>query len=401
MANAQRNALVFALGVNDIYKAYDHVNSNLLKEYLNRTNVPNRNVFISTLSDYDKCNLRIGNTIIKRTMGLPQGAKGSPQLFNYYLCQTAMKEIKHEFIYADNIIFREANMANLTKQEELFGSAIRDGGMRFDNPSVNATYARSEIVDKRNKPQLGIPLPKPERDVIVPMKTQRILGYKVMIDETGTLKFDVEDIINNISTKVRMLPPYMAMKYFKVFIKPKILFHFKHLNQLPQLRDIFQANTCIVCLPYAYLDMNKVFDPGTANPWHKYWSIYCMVKNGDIKLPARSDHKRLKRWRILCVLMNKYYISIYKAIKFINTGTMILKSSPNNLSYQEFKNNAKILDIAWFCIMRGYRESKMMLVMEQVFMERLLKVGKPCKKSMKNINLKNMEKNIKKWLKRN
>ena len=127
------------------------------------------------------------------------------------------------------------------------------------------------------------------------------------------------------------------MKYFKIYIKPKIMFHFIHLNELPNFKDIFQAITCIVCLPNAYLDMNKVFEPGKANGCYKFWSIFCLVKGGNINLPKDSDHLRLKRWRILCSIMNKFYIYIYKAIKFISCGEISLKSKEGPITLDEFK----------------------------------------------------------------
>lgn len=143
--------------------------------------------------------------------------------------------------------------------------------------------------------------------------------------------------------------------------------------------------------------MNKVFDPRSANAWNKFWSIYYMVKNGKIDLPKESDHIRLKRWRILCVLMNRYYISIYKAIKFVNKGIMIVKSLDLVLNLDEFKNNTKILDMVWFCIMRKYRESKMMLIMEKLFMDRLTKVKKRRKKAQAKLDLNFIAKKIRQW----
>ena len=106
------------------------------------------------------------------------------------------------------------------EQEKKISDAINECGLKFENPCLNVSYSISELKWKR----IDIPVPKPSVDRIVPMETQRILVYKLKINEGGVLQFDIQDTVKNIASKVRMIPPYLAMKYFKMYIKPKVMF---------------------------------------------------------------------------------------------------------------------------------------------------------------------------------
>jgi len=86
-------------------------------------------------------------------------------------------------------------------------------------------------------------------------------------------------------------------------------------------------------------------------------------------------------------------------MKFISKGEVILKSNKKQLSLAEFKNKAKTLDLIWFCIQRKYREPKMTLVMEELFLERLTKISKRRKKVYQRVNFMYMKEIIKKWKK--
>lgn len=396
---AQIKAQCYAIGINDVYKAFDCVDTQQLVEMLLISKLRDRRGYVSIIKDYDKCNLCVGQAVIKRTRGLPQGARGSPQLFNFYMSKVLSGTIKHEYVYADNVVFRESNMDSLKKQEKKFSNALNVAGLRFDNESANAAYNSTTLHSKHDT---AIPRPKPKEENVVPMDTKRILGYQLKIDKEGVLSMDLDKVREVVKVKTRMLPPYQAMKYFKVCIKPKIAFHYKHIYQIPDLKDLFQSMTCILCLPYAYLVSNKVFDTGTANPWAKYWSVYVMLKKGNIVLPKESDHVRLRRWRILCSLMGSYYISIFKAISFIQFGKVILKNPEDNLTLQQFKNNAKTLDFLWFALMRKYQLSKTLLLMEELYLKRITKSNRQSMRKMKKRlpNFDEMLSNINRFKKR-
>ena len=108
-----------------------------------------------------------------------------------------MNVLQHEFIYEDNIIFRESNMKDLIQQELHFASPNEDKGLRFDNPYTNFTYATSDLPSKR----LDIPILQPKKNVGIPLPTTRILGYKIQVDNNGNLAIDEEATIKDIRVK--------------------------------------------------------------------------------------------------------------------------------------------------------------------------------------------------------
>lgn len=59
-------------------------------------------------------------------------------------------------------------------------------------------------------------------------------------------------------------------------------------------------------------------------------------------------------------------------------------------------NHVKVLDAILFCIIRKYRESKMMIVMEDVFLDRIIKTHKIKAIIHQNINFNFMKKAIQK-----
>ena len=376
-------ALTWALGINDVYKAFDHVDATKLEAMLHNSKIRNKEALIKLLKDYSKCNLKIGQNVIRRTRGLPQGAKGAPQMFNYYMHRAVGTKLMYEFVYADNIIFRSSDTESLHRQEEAVTKSLEEYDLKFEEKPAEAVYAKTEIESVRQC-QTNIPTPHPGKDGTKDLPTTRVLGYYVKV-ENGVLKSDKEYTIDSIRPKVPMLPPFEAMKHFKVYIKPKIMFHFKHWKEAPNLRDIFQSSTCIVCVPRAYMEMNKVFDPGTANEWGKYWSIYTFLKGGNIELPKESPHTKLRRWRALCAIMDQYYLSIYKCIQYIFCGKIVLKKMNRLLTHHEFKSNAKTLDLLWFTIQRRYNISKTLLVMERIFYKRVLKLWRSSNKKKKEV----------------
>jgi hypothetical protein len=330
------------------------------------------------LKNYDVCNLSVGKTLIKRTRGLPQGAKGSPMLFNLYLNESISDQLERDYIYADNIILQDSNASNLIQRETKIEENCKKNGLSFGGVWNHFNYTRTSLPDE------GVKVPFRKLSTIPKSdhKTERILGYKIGV-KNDCLFEDFDKITNEITYKTPLLPPYKAITYFKQYIKPKFAFHYRDRG-LPSnlIRTMLKKMTCIRNLPNQYLEDNHVLSKGQSDYWSKFWSAYVMKRNGDVSLP---DDRILKyhRWRVLCVLSTRYYLSIYQIVKFILFGECHI--IPLNMTDLLLKNNFKMLDLAWFGIIRDYNESKFRILLEMTIMNRL--INKPIKHySLKTLN---------------
>ena len=356
-----------ALAVNDVYKAYDHVDTGILRKMLNNKAIRQ---YDEILKNYDVCNLSVGKTLIKRSRGLPQGAKGSPMLFNLYLNESISDQLERDYIYADNIVLQDSSASNLIKRENKIEENCKKNGLLFGGVWNHFNYTKTSLPDEGNK----IPFKKLSTIPKSDHHTERILGYKIGV-QNDCLFEDFNKINNEITYKTPSLPPYKAVTYFKQYIKPKFAFHYRDRG-LPKnlIRTLLKKMSCIRNLPDEYLEINHVWTKGQSEYWSKFWSAYVMKRNGIISVP---DDRRIRyhRWRVLCVLATRYYLSIYQIVKFILFGECHI--IPLNLTDLLLKNNFKMLDLAWFGIVRDYNESKFRILLEMTIMNRL--INKPTK----------------------
>ena len=381
-SNLRFNPKRVCVGINDVYKAYDHVKTDTLKSILDNANKPEISKLVD---DYDACDLRVGKALIRRTRGLPQGAKGAPALFNLYMNNVLNNTLKSDFIYADNILLMEKNTKKLLEREEEIINKCATAGLKFEKPWDNWAYSRTNIPCDISSPNsCGLKsimsnVPKSDH------KTTRVLGYQLEVKE-DTLIQNIKEAHKGICYKLPRLPPYKAMTYYKQKIKPKFTFHYRNIT-LPKglIQSIIRRMTCIRNIPRKYMDINHAYDKGISNYWDKFWSLYTYRKGGYISIPeGEVNQNQFRRYRILCTLMDKYYLSVYQIIKFIIHGNAWIL--PSNTSYMQLKNNVKMLDLAWFCITRRFSESKMRLVLELTLLNRTRR-KKIIEKQLPNLNL--------------
>ena len=383
MSNQPRfNPKRVSVAINDIYKAYDHVDTSSLKSLLSDNK---QDTLCQMVEDYDKCDLHIGQTIIKRTRGLPQGAKGAPALFNFYLNHSLNTKLSSDFIYADNILLMEKNTQKLRQKEKWIERECNKIGFKFEKPWDHWSYAKTNIPNDISYPNLDNLKHSVSNIEKAEHKTTRVLGYQLKIKQ-DTLQQNFKVANKGILYKLPRLPPYKAISYYKQRIKPKYMFHYRN-KPLPKriIQTIIRKMTCIRNLPRIYMDINHVYDKGISNYWSKYWSLYTYYKRGNISIPDGSRNMdQFRRFKILCSIIDKYYLSIYQITKFIIHGNAWIMPSETN--YQQLKNNLKMLDLAWFCITRKFSESKMRLVMELTLLNRSKKKTK-YEKPLPNLNL--------------
>ena len=364
--------------INDVYKAYDHVLTDKLKVDLSEINQLD---MIDLVNDYDKCNLSVGSSLIKRSRGLPQGAKGAPMMFNLYLNKALNDTLKSDFIYADNIILSDKNKEHLNERENNIIMKCKERNLIFKDPwdelNFSSTNYEALPYDGPICTKLSNIPPNDHPDV-------RILGYHLQV-KNDILIQNLSRLITGITFKLPLLPPYKAITYYRQFIKPKFQFHYR-LRELPKniIRTIIRKMTCIRNVPDYYLDENHIFKPGKSDYWTKFWSLYCYKKNGNISLPEDIDIDKYRRFRILTTLIPHYYMSIYQITKFVFTGRANLTISP--ITDIMIKNNVKMLDLIWFILIRKYNISKARIVMEFTILNRC-KMKRYIAKQLPNLNL--------------
>ena len=354
-----------ALAINDVFKAYDQVNTHLLYDQLKSKGFDK---MASLVQDYDKCNLSIGPATIKRSLGLPQGAKGAPMLFNFYLSNAIGNNVKGDFIYADNIILLDTNKKKLEEKIDAITKNCNKANLKFDNNWDYWAYSFSDLDKYETKCNFEHVYNLPNDIPIIDHPTTRILGYRLKT-KNDRISMDKDNALKNITYHLPMLPPYKALTHFKQYIKPKFAFHFKNNPPKHIIQTIIRRLTCIRNLPNDYLDPNHVYDTGNANYWSKFWSFYCYKKNGNITLPKGVDKTKYRRFLILTTLVDRYYLSIYQIVKFICFGKANILPL-QFLDYYSLKNNLKCLDQTWFMIARKYNQSKMRITLELAILNR-------------------------------
>ena len=362
--NFEYNPRRVALAINDVFKAYDHVNTQYLRLQLHNKN---HHEFDDILSCYDNCNLNVGRVNIKRSRGLPQGAKGAPMLFNFYLNNSIGRSLNADFVYADNIVLMKKNAQQLDMETKAIERGCKSVGLSFEKGWDYWAYAKQEVTKDKPKSAFTTFSNIPKFD----HPTTRVLGYQLKV-QNDTLKEDFNTILAHITYKTPHLPPFKGISFYKQYIKPKYLFHYRDKG-IPKntVRLLIQKITCIRNLPNAYMEINNLCSVGETDYWAKFWSYYVYTQKRMISIPEEADVDQFRRFVMLCQVMDKYYLSIYQITKFILFGKCRLM--PVKIDYQSLKNNVKMLDLIWFGLTRRFNESKLRILMELTILNRAKK----------------------------
>lgn len=339
---------------NDIYKAYDSLDQAKLKNIL-LTHMP-----MSKLNDllikYNNLDMQIGDKCIKRTRGIPQGAKWAPIMFNTYLDKSIKSNIENDLIYADNYFSFNSNKEELQEHLQEINQDIEQASLRWGEQwkivSFRNHFLYTNINDLENTKNRIAPIIKNNTDANpIQEADMKLLGFNLKVDKDGTIQVDEKKALERIKYSTPHLPPYKGINYFKQRILPKYKYTdkiaphplFDHLY-----RPILQKITTILALPNKYLNANL----NKSNYWSKFYSWYiCMTKDKPT-CPPNHNTLHYDRWIHLCYLMKQYKITAYQAVNFIFNGSAYV--NPIDHDIIAWKNNAKVLDFLYMALMENY-----------------------------------------------
>ena len=339
------------IAINDIYKAFDHVQSNILSNdiaKLHRTDLEKLN------KDYQNLNMAIGSTKLKRTLGVPQGGRASPLFFNIYMHNAIDNlNINTDFIYADNLVLFTKNWEQTMSKIKNIRNNLDERNLKFAQPFTLTAYNKSKLVNsiEQNIKINNIKSVDKTINTQMDLNTTRVLGFQLNV-KNGIMDIDESKILSK-NYKVPIGPPYKMINYFKQNILPIFRFNMEH-------KHIDYKNYCLYYLkkmmivqkiPREYYDANI----NGNNYWAKYWSLF-YARKSDRCWPTKQNQNYLWRWNYLCKLALKYYIPLYQGIKFIYIGeAKIIKS---NMNQKEIIHNLKLLDNLYFMIVHKFNEEK-------------------------------------------
>ena len=348
------------MAINDIYKAYDSIDQVKLKNIL-LAHMP-----MSKLNDllikYNNLDMQIGDKCIKRTRGIPQGAKWAPIMFNTYLDKSIKCNIEHDLIYADNYFAFNSNKEELQEHLQEINQDIEQASLRWGEQwktvSFENHFLYTNLKELENTKNRIMPIMKDNKDANPIEETDmKLLGYNLKIDKEGTMQIDEKKALEKIKYSTPHLPPYKGINYFKQRILPK----YKYIDKISPhplfdhlYRPILQKITTILALPNKYLDANL----NRSNYWSKFYSWYiCMTKEKP-NCPPNHNILHYDRWLHLCYLMKQYKITAFQAVNFIFNGFAYV----NKIDYDiiAWKNNAKILDFLYMALMENYNAARML-----------------------------------------
>jgi len=342
---------------NDIYKAYDNVQQNIMRDVINKFDIAQKKDWNDLLSDYNNLNMQVGNTTIKRTVGIPQGAKLAPIMFNMYV-EDAMQGIDYsaDFIYADNMILFESNVKSMTQKITKIKNKLQSVNLTFKDEFNSFNYKSTDMIatkeqhDKIN----AIKINEKQENPIKDLPTERILGFYLKSDK-GNLTIDIDKSINECNFAVPVGPPYKMLNYYKQRILPKIRFNLQHINyHIDQINKYYIKKMCInYYLPNEFYNQN--FKVKKSNYWAKFLSLFVGRSKLHMKLFGQNQ-QHIDRWTLLCYLSEDYYLSGYQATKFVFYGDANIVKG--NLTKTQIKHNVKLLDTIYFAIVRKFNYNK-------------------------------------------
>ena len=334
---------------NDIYKAFDTVLQKPMIEALAKQNLSLD--YNTLLEDYNSLDLNIGNTVLKRTSGLPQGGKFSPPFFNVYIKDSLRNvDISLDYIYADNIVIFESNLNDLFTKMFNYTNNLQERNMRFINQFKAFAYNKSDIVctEDQYRKINNFAQPVKSTNQVNDLETDRILGFQLHTKD-GKLSINKDKIFSDLNIKVPIGPAYEMVNYYKQRILPKVKFNLEHIDyDIHKLNKHYLKKMMVMYkIPKTYYDQNFKSDKKTY--WAKFLSLF--IGRAKYLLLLRGQNETyLIRWHILCSLNEKYYIPSYQAIKFIYEGKANLILSA--LEQKHVKHNLKLCDELFFMIVR-------------------------------------------------
>ena len=339
------------MAVNDIYKAFDHVQSETLAKDIAKLNRPDLE---SLNKDYNSLNMAIGNTTLKRTLGVPQGGRASPLFFNVYM-HNAIENlgINADFIYADNLVLFTNNWKQTMIKIKNIKNNLSERNLKFAQPFTLATYNGSKLVnstEQMNKIN-NINVTSKTTNMQLDLDTTRVLGFQLNV-QNGMVDIDESKILLK-KYKVPIGPPYKMINYFKQNILPIFRFNMEHklVNYKRYCLYYLKKMLIVQKIPKEYYDENI----GGTNYWAKFWSLYYARKK-ELCMPTKQNQNHLYRWNYLCKLALKYYIPLYQGIKFVYLGeAKIIKCE---MKQKEIIHNLKLLDNLYFMIVHRVNEEK-------------------------------------------
>jgi len=339
------------VAVNDIYKAFDHVQSNILATdiaKLNRIDLENLN------KDYQNLNMAIGNTKLNRTLGVPQGGRVSPLFFNIYM-HNAIDNlgINTDFIYADNLVLFTKDWTQTMNKIKNISNNLAERNLKFTQPFTLTAYNKSKLVNSNEQMTKinNINAVTKSTNMQLDLDTTRVLGFQLKV-KNGTIDIDESKILSK-KYKVPIGPPYKMINYFKQYILPIFRFNMEH-------KPITYKNYCLYYLKKMMIVQKVPKDFYEANIngmnyWAKFWSLY-YARRKELCMPTKQNQNHLWRWNYICKLALKYYIPLYQGIKFVYEGeAKIIKCI---MGQKEIIHNLKLLDNLYFMIVHKFNTEK-------------------------------------------
>ena len=370
----------------DIIKAYDNVDLTKIKEFASSLSKDWQNI----LDDYENTNMKLGNKIIHRTVGLPQGGKLSPILFNFYLDNVLSNvDISQDYIYADNLALFGTKINDLNTKQNEYTLALQKGGFsieewdtwNFKKSNLISHKKDMENIQSRVKQTdyFNSDIPKSDHE------SKRILGFNLSIKD-DIIDINAKDVDTNF--KIKKYPPYKAINKYKQLIEPKFMHQAKHIidfNIDKIRRKYLMKMMAIIVIP------SKYFNGNFNNPtyWNKFLSLYFnerVYQEDDIIIPPQHNSIWFNRLLKLCSIMKSYYIPDYQMIRFIYLGRCRLIAL-NKIDTKIIKHNAKLLDYGWFIISGNWSYATALMMLQLKVLDKLDKKINKYSKFTSNLNI--------------
>ena len=309
----------------DIYKAYDQLDLEKFDEIMLRdcTDPIVLDEWAEHKADVQALNMNVNGTIIKRTIGTPQGSELSPFIFNY-MTTCILKTIDffevHTkiIIYADNWILLNDNFDELTQDKNVILETIRQYGFRVEEKDIKIMEFNTLV----------------RSDTINPMfpniqNNNTILGIN-FINSENKLEIDLSKNTFSINTR-RSMDPHNAILMIKKIYNAKFNYYSGifdiwnpvqyNIYKMWYRSEIFKK---LKIMAVIYKISNELLDSlidGNNDPRSNYYWFYAANFDSNIETKDNDEYFNtlLNRWKDLAswLFKNEAYLGVHTLVNFI------------------------------------------------------------------------------------
>jgi hypothetical protein len=226
----------------DVYKAYDNVDLNLLLEELHALDLSESEYRLAKdiVLGWKNLDMELGGLVCLKEKGAPQGGPMATDLWNFYQARAleSLAELldQFSFTYADNWLFVGPS-GQLLEAIPHAAKLLAKFGLRFSLKDLK--YAEVDELTEASEQEKTlsnsevIAVSRNGR-IVRNFEKLRILGYHFK-PFNGGLIIDWDYLLNKISSSkaIARSPPFIGLKFFRIYIWTKAAYHLDLVNALP------------------------------------------------------------------------------------------------------------------------------------------------------------------------